>query len=336
MGQPAKPGAVQEHLHKGIIKQLCPGMDSHTRAIKSILMNTGRRKLLKGLGVFPFMLCTNNMSVNARPKPDAHRIRYSVNAYSFNTMLRNGQMTFSDMMDFAAGIGLDAVDLTGYYFANYPEVPSDAELFQLKRKALKLGLDISWTGIRNDFATPDTDARKADLLLIRNWLTASSKLGAPIMRIFAGTNKHESFSREAVKEWMVEEFKICAKYGAETGVLPALQHHNDFLFTSDEVIEILNRVDSDWLGLILDVGSLRRHDPYSEISKLLPYADYIFIKEFVYINGQATPIDMNRMAAVLHASDYSGYVSFESLSDGDPKEIVTTMFRDFKTAFEKI
>lgn len=284
----------------------------------------------------PFVLSASNMRVNAHHNANSRRIRYSVNAYSFNTMLRNGQMTFDEMMDFAAGIGLDAVDLTAYYFPTYPEVPADADLFQLKRKALKLGLDISWTGIRNDFVNPDSAARKTDLSLIKNWLAASAKLGAPIMRIFAGTHKHEGFSRDAVKEWMVEEFKICAKYGAETGVLPALQHHNDFLFTSDEVIDILKRVDSDWFGLILDVGSLRRHDPYSEISKLLPYADYIFIKEFVYIKGQATPIDMNRLAELLHKSDYSGYVSFESLSEGDPQEIVTSMFMNFKTALEKI
>ncbi len=284
----------------------------------------------------PFALGTNSISIKAQNLAVRRRIRYSVNAYSFNTMLRNGQMSFSDMMDFAADIGLDAVDLTSYYFSTYPEIPADSELFQLKRKALKLGLDISWTGIRNDFANPDAEARKADRVLIKNWLTASSKLGAPIMRIFAGTHKHEGFSREAVKEWMVEEFKTCARYGAETGVLPALQHHNDFLFTSDEVIDILKRVDSDWFGLILDVGSLRKHDPYTEISKLLPFANYIFIKEFVYINGQATPIDMNRMSAILHASDYSGYVSFESLSQtGDPREIVKTMHRNFKRAFEK-
>lgn len=299
-------------------------------------MNTGRRKLLKGFGLLPFALGTNSINLKAQHLAVRRRIRYSVNAYSFNTMFRNGQMTFFDMMDFAADIGLDAVDLTGYYFSTYPEVPADAELFHLKRKALKLGLDISWTGIRNDFVNPDALARKADSLLIKNWLTASAKLGAPIMRIFAGTHKHEGFTREAVKEWMVEEFKTCAKYGAETGVLPALQHHNDFLFTSEEIIDILQRVNSDWFGLILDVGSLRKYDPYAEISKLLPFADYIFIKEFVYINGQATPIDMSKMAAILHESDYSGYISFESLSQTkDPREIVKTMYRNFKMAFEK-
>jgi len=41
-------------------------------------------------------------------------IQCSVNAYSFNTQLRSGEMDVEDLMEFAAYIGLDAVDLTGY------------------------------------------------------------------------------------------------------------------------------------------------------------------------------------------------------------------------------
>jgi len=78
------------------------------------------------------------------------RLQYSVNAYTFNSLLRSGEMTFFDMMEFAATIGLNAVDLTGYYFSDYPNIPADKTLFQLKKKALQLGLNISWTGVRNN------------------------------------------------------------------------------------------------------------------------------------------------------------------------------------------
>ncbi len=296
-------------------------------------MNRIRRNILKGLGLMPLMLTTS--WIKGKPitisKP---RVRFSVNAYSFNDELRNGTMTLGDMMDFAADIGLDAVDLTGYYFAGYPGIPPDQVLYKLKRKALKLGLDISWTGVRNNFVNPDAEARKSDLDIIRSWMVVSAKLGAPIMRIFAGKGEHEGFTKDQVKEWLVEELKICAQYGAENGVLPVLQHHNDFLFTSDEVIDILKRVDSYWLGLILDIGSLRQGNPYEEIAKLAPYADYWFIKEFVYRNGQSESVNMNKLSKIIYRTGYSGYVSFESLSEGDPKEIIAQMYTSFKDAFE--
>jgi len=209
-------------------------------------------------------------------------------------------------------------------------------LFQLKKKALQLGLNISWTGVRNNFVKPDKTSREADIELIKNWLMVSSKLGASIMRIFAGKGKHGEYTRDEVKKWMVSDFKECAQYAEEIGVIAGLQHHNDFLYEADEVIDMLYRVDSDWFGLILDIGSLRRGDPYREIQKLAPYANYWFIKELVYVNGIAEPVNMKKIANILKESNYTGYISFESLTDGDPKQIVSSMFKDFKTEYEKL
>jgi sugar phosphate isomerase/epimerase len=294
-----------------------------------------RRHLLKSLGALPIVVGTFGASMAGNSSTSTSHVRCSVNAFSFNKQLRSGSMTFAEMMQFAADIGLDAVDLTGYYFSTYPNTPPDEEIFELKRLALKLGLDISWTGVRNDFVNPDAAKRLADRELVKDWLQTSAKLGAPIMRIFAGKSKHEGYSREEAKKWLVEELKECAAYGSTVGVMPALQHHNDFLYTSDEVIDIINKVDSDWLGLILDVGSLRQGNPYSEIRKLAPFADYWFIKELVYENKVAKPIDMNKISRILKDIQYSGYISFESLSDGDPKVLVEGMVNDFRAAYGK-
>ena len=245
-------------------------------------------------------------------------------------------MTFFDMMEFAADIGLNSVDLTGYYFSSYPEVPKDTELFSLKRKALELGLNISWTGVRNNFVNPDAAGRSVDKELIRKWLTVSSSLGASIMRVFTGNQTYEGYTKDQVKEWLVEEFKICASYGAETGVIAGLQNHNEFLFQSEEVIDILNRVNSEWFGLILDIGSLHAEDPYDEIEKLAPFANYWFVKEHVFPNGNRTPVDMEKIAKIIKNQGYRGYVSFESLSEDDPKPIITSMFNSFKTAYDNL
>ncbi|MCJ7467234.1 MAG: sugar phosphate isomerase/epimerase [Maribacter sp.] len=295
-----------------------------------------RRNVIGYLALAPFLLGTRQ--ILACPKMDTSvppRLQYSVNAYSFNSLLKSGEMTFFDMMEFAAQIGLDAVDLTGYYFPSYPEIPTNNELFLLKRKALELGLNISWTGIRNDFVNPDADARKTDRDLVRKWLNVSSKLGASVMRVFAGKHSYDGFSKSDVKEWLVADFKTCAGYGEGQGVIVGLQNHNEFLINSDEIIEVLEKVDSEWFGLILDIGSLQTEDPYDEIEKLAPYANYWFIKEHVYPNGIKTPVNMEKVATIIRNQGYQGYVSFESLSDADPKLIVTSMLNSFRTEYEK-
>jgi len=295
-------------------------------------MNYQRRKVIKRMAALPFFVIGG---INNGVLPKKHRISYSVNAYSFNSELRAGKMTLFDMMEFAAEIGLNAVDLTGYYFPDYPEVPSDAYLFKLKRKALELGLDISWTGVRNNFAVTDADSRQKDIQLITNWLTISAKLGSPFMRIFAGKGSYGQHTKDEVKAWMVNDLKTCAAIAEKQGVLLGLQHHNDFLYTSDEVIDLLESVDSTWLGLNLDIGSLHGNT-YAEIEKLAPYADYWFIKEYVYPDGIKTKVDMDKIAKIISNTGYKGYISFESLSDGKPKELVAQMFNDFKVAFERL
>jgi hypothetical protein len=86
----------------------------------------------------------------------------------------------------------------------------------------------------------------------------------------------------------------------------------------------------------LDIGSLHAANPYDEIEKLAPYANYWFIKEHVFPNGIKTAVDMARLATIIKNQGYQGYISFESLSEGDPKQIVSSMFKAFRTEYEKL
>jgi sugar phosphate isomerase/epimerase len=156
------------------------------------------------------------------------------------------------------------------------------------------------------------------------------------MRVFTGKHEYDGFTKDQVKGWLVDEYKTCAGYGEEKGVIVGLQNHQEFLFSSDEIIDIIERVDSEWFGLVLDIGSLHAEDPYDEIEKLAPYANYWFIKEFVSPMGNKTPVDMKKVAAIISNQGYQGYISFESLSDGDPKKIIRSMFDSFKVEYDKL
>jgi hypothetical protein len=71
---------------------------------------------------------------------------------------------------------------------------------------------------------------------------------------------------------MVPDFQECAAYGKQFGVILGLQNHNDYLRTAAQTINLIEAVNSDRFGNILDIGSLRSADPYEEIEKLVPYA----------------------------------------------------------------
>lgn len=245
------------------------------------------------------------------------RLKLCLNAYSFNAQLMSGQMTMDDVIDFCAEHEIDGVDMTGYYFSSYPEPPSDEVIYQLKRKAFLNGVTISGTGVRNDFALTDPSSRKGQIALVKNWVEVAAKLGADVVRVFSGRQVAEGTTYEKTLEWMVPAFQECAEYGKEHGVIVGLQHHDDFLKTADQTIEVVEAVNSPWFSVILDVGSVRQHDVYEEIEKLVPYAATWQVKEEVWYGEKAVPIDLPRLKAVIDKTGYRGFLPFEALGS-DP------------------
>lgn len=202
------------------------------------------------------------------PLLKTRRLKTSLNAYSLNAPLLDGSMDLEDLVDFCAATGFDAVDITGYYFKGYPDVPSDGYLFRVKRKAFSAGLEISGTGVRNDFTIADNNKREKEVALVKKWIEAAAKLGAPVLRIFSGNQKNEGVGRTQVLDWMLKDIQTCVTYGEQHGVIIGIQNHNDFIQTAVDVNEIIESVNSKWLGLILDTGSFRIHDPYEEIANV--------------------------------------------------------------------
>lgn len=258
--------------------------------------------------------------------PGGRKFRLSLNAFSFNDPLLAGTMNLDDLLEFSATTGFDAVDITAYYFPGYPQVPTDEYLHHVKHKAFRLGLDISGTGVRNDFTDPDKNKRAEHVVMVKKWIESAEKIGAPVIRIFAGNQHPQGYTRDQVIEWMMEDISQCLEHGKKHGVMVAIQNHNDFIQTADDAIKIIQKVNSDWFGLILDTGSYRVHDPYEEIAKSIPYAVNWQIKENVFIQGAEKETDLKKLLDIIKASSYRGYLPIETLGPGDAKTKVTQLF----------
>jgi sugar phosphate isomerase/epimerase len=261
------------------------------------------------------------------------RIRVGLNAYSFNRPLMAGTMTIPDVLSYCARNNIDGLDLTGYYFKGYPNVPTDDTIYSVKRAAYVNGVTISGTGVRNDFALVDASSRRGHIQLVKDWIDVAAKLGADMVRVFAGREVPKGFTFDQVLEWMVPAFQECAEYGARHGVIVGLQHHDDFLKTADETIRVVQAVRSEWFSVILDVGSLRQGDPYAEIEKLLPYASNWQIKEHVWYGTKRTDIDLPRLRTIIDKVGYRGFTPVEALGPGDPEAVVTAFLNKVRKAF---
>ena len=302
-------------------------------------LNNSRRNFMKSMLAVPFIASgfqAFSSDSSAVSKKFGHKLKISLNLFSFNTLLMEGKIDLFDVLDFCAEYNFDAIDPTGYYFPGYPEVPTDNYINEFKRKAFHLGLDISGTGVRNDFANPDTSSRKADIEMIKEWIVATAKLGIPYLRVFAGDDKHEGYSRDQVFKWMAKDFQDCCEFGKKHGVIIGLQNHNGFLKTADDVDRIFQMVDSEWFGLNLDIGSYRQKDPYAEIEQNIKHAVTWQFKEYVWIDGKETPTDYIKLLQIIKKAGYRGYLPLETLGPGDPYQKVPVLLDKVKNALRLV
>lgn len=260
--------------------------------------------------------------------------RVGLNAFSFNRPLIAREMKLDDVIDYCASQNIEGVDLTGYYFPGYPAVPPDEFLYALKKRAFLNGVQITGTGVRNDFVRPDAGARRRDIDLVKAWIEAARKMGASDIRVFSGpAASAEGRTFEQVLEYMAPAYKECAEYGRQHGVIVALQEHNDFLKTAAETIRVVKAVNSEWFHVNLDIGSLRQGDPYAEIEKLLPYACTWQIKEQVWYGNKAVDTDLPRLRGIIEKGGYRGFLPIEALGQGDQRAIVTAFLDKVRKAF---
>ena len=302
---------------------------------------TSRRDFVKSLMIVPALssAITENKdekSLSLEDKSKRSKLKTSLNAYSFNAPLTDKSMNLDDLLDFCADQNFDGVDLTGYYFPNYPQVPSDEYIYHIKRKAHLLGLEITGTGIRNDYTNPDPEKRKADVQIIKQWIEVASKLGAPVIRVFSGVIRPKEYTWDQIATWMVKDIRECVEYGQKHGVIVAIQNHNDFIQTADDVIKIMKMVNMEWFGLILDIGSYHQGDPYTQIAQTVQYAVNWQVKENIFVDGVEVKTDLKRLFKIIKESGYRGSLPIETLGKGNPKEKVSKFLKEVQQALKEV
>src|SRR4029077_1557733 len=111
---------------------------------------------------------------------------------------------------------------------------------------------ISGTGVRNNFTVSDKVVRAAAVQHIKEWVEVAARLGAPVLRVFADTQMRamtwqdvaKGFTRDQVRQWIVEALSQCAEQGKKFGVIIGVQNHGDFIQTGTQLLDLIKGVNS--------------------------------------------------------------------------------------------
>lgn len=120
-------------------------------------------------------------------------------------------------------------------------------------------------------------------------------------------------------------FKEAVKVAESYGVKLAVENHIDF--TADEILQLLEGVGSEYLGLNFDTGNFLRllDDPVKGMEKLAPYVLATHVKDLLP-DKNALPTDWfffagvpvgkglinnQKLAEYLHKADFKGFLAVE-------------------------
>jgi len=218
-------------------------------------------------------------------------------------------------LDFCADLGCLGAELTSYYF---PSTFDQDFLLQLKRHAFMRGIAISGTAVGNQFTDHPGPARQAQIAHVKKWIDHAAVMGAPHIRVFAGNAPNQGTWKEAVVR-CIEGLKACCDYAAQKGVFLGIENHGGIVAEADPLIEIVESIDSPWLGINLDTGNFHTDDPYGDLEKCAPYAVNVQLKVEIAPRGQSkSPSDLPRLVNILRKANYQGFVVLEYEAAEDP------------------
>lgn len=217
-------------------------------------------------------------------------------------------------LDYCVEQGFDAAELTSYFF---PPDASDDYFLELKKAAFLRGLAVAGTAIGNNFTVgrgPRLDAEIESALL---WIDRSVLMGAPHIRFFAGTAAQLAQSPDRMAE-ATDAINHCAQHAAKRGVFIGVENHGKL--SAEQMLEIMRRVDSPWVGINLDTGNFHSEDPYRDLELCAPFAVNVQVKvNMKSPEGKDYPADFGRIVKILKDSGYQGHVVLE-YEEGSPYE----------------
>ena len=258
------------------------------------------------------------------------RFRPAICAYSFRNQLKDGTMTYADIIRMVADLGADGIDLTAYWFAD----TNDETLFALKKLAYRSSVAIYTIGVRVRLAQPTAELQTAELETLRKWVDVAEKLGASHIRVFGGAVPKGATEDQAVA-WAVETLKRGAEISGRKGIILGVEDDGGITTNADRTVEIVKKTASPWAAINLDIGNFP-DDGYNQIEMCAPYATNVHFKTAVRVNKQKQPADWPRILKILGAAGYKGYLSLEYEEEQEPLTVVPTLIRKMKETIQAV
>lgn len=212
-------------------------------------------------------------------------LEQGLDSFSYYLHWKFGGQTIDQLLDRVHGLGLAAlqININGPRHRALTGTTTDHVVRVGKRaKEMEIALELASGG---------TDPSKMRLVL-----ELARLLGAEVVR----TTVNEPGS-DAVVEMAARNFKQVAPEYEDAGIALAIENHEDL--TAEEVVDLIERIDSPAVGAVYDSGNSIPFykDPVEEARLLAPYArtthikDHILVRDGTDVWSVGTPLGLGRI-----------------------------------------
>lgn len=216
------------------------------------------------------------------------------------------EMDMFSFLDFCAKHKVAGAELTSYFF---PAKADKAYFRKVRHHSHVSGVTVSGTAIGNNFSRGRGEHLDLEIETAKDWIDRAVWMGAPHVRFFAGTARDFAKGPDRMPV-AIEALQECCDYAGKRGVFVGVENHGNL--TSDQVIEIVKGVDSNWFGVNLDTGNFHSQDPYADLEKCAPFAINVQLKTMMKnADGKTFKANLTRVSSILKKARYQGFVVLE-------------------------
>lgn len=304
-----------------------------------------RRGFIGGTLAAAAALAAPGAASGGEEKPGVRRQRIGVSTYSF-WHFKGPKPEVAECIDTAGRMGFDGVEILHEMMSS----ESNGYLQELKHRAFVNGLDLMGFSIQQGFVSPDAAVRQQNIDHTLHCIDLAYRLGIPTMRLNTGRWRTiQSFDEfmahrgieptlpghtdEEAFGWVIGAIEKCLPRAEECGVCMGLENDWGLGRTAAGLLRIHDAIKSPWLKVTLDTGNFL-DDMYPQLEAIAPHA--VLVQAKTYHGGgewYTLEIDDRRVAGILRAAGYRGYLSLESEGKEDPATAVPKSLATLREAY---
>ena len=229
------------------------------------------------------------------------------------------QGDFEANLDKVAGLGYVGVELAirSPREMDYPALYSLLGKFGLKVPAVGTGQ--AWGEEKLSFTDPDASVREKAIQRVIEHIPSAAQFKAHIIIGLLRGKIQPGVERAQAEDWLVDALQRCSRSAKEEGVsicLEPINHYETSLInTVDSGLEMIKKVGSDNLGLLLD--SFHMNIEEANIPQAIQKAGKRIFHFHVADSNRLHPggghIDFQEILQALFSNGYNGFISGEFL-----------------------